>query len=353
MTSENNQSEATSATSQVSESASQASASVSTSNVKSQKAAASTSAKMPAEKALTPSERFRIYNDSIKDGLRNGIQFTKHLDQLTETSDTKELLDAATKLFDFTMNTDFVNFPHQYSAADYYLLFMGRLLELHAQKGVILQSASDHEELSMHFAALGVQPAFKFVLVGGTNGGAFYTDKTSGLHLFYLNLEHKQLRFNSKAFTDLFAVSLATQTVTDRMNAIDSLITFGKDLEKDYNFSVDYNLLAAENGAQYATRHAVLPEGTVDKLFVASADSNYMLQNAPEGHGAIIELDDGLTFGVAQTGTETAPQWVLTTEDSAGKISLMQVLLQYDFIREWYLANRSDLEIQSDPLIFA
>ncbi|GEK28312.1 hypothetical protein [Furfurilactobacillus siliginis] len=350
MTSENNHSEATSAMSQASESNSQAS--VSASDVQKQVAAESTSA-APQEKPLTPSERFRIYNDNIKDGLRNGIQFTKHLDQLTETNDTDDLLAAATKLFDFTMNTDFVNFPHQYSAADYYLLFMGRLLELHAQSGVVLQSASDHEELSMHFAALGAQPTFKFVLVGGTNGGAFFTDKSSGLHLFYLNLEHKQLRFNSKAFTDLFAVSLISETVADRMKAINSLITFGKDLEKDYHFSVDYNLLAVENNVRYPTRHAILPAGTVDKLFVASADSNYMLQNAPEGHGAIIELDDGLTFGVAQTGTETAPQWVLTTEDSDGKISLMQVLLQYDFIREWYLANRSDLEIQSDPLIFA
>ena len=52
---------------------------------------------------LTPSQRFRIYNNNIKDGLQNGIQFTKYLDQLTETQDTDELLDSATHLFDFKM----------------------------------------------------------------------------------------------------------------------------------------------------------------------------------------------------------------------------------------------------------
>ncbi|MCF6160568.1 MAG: hypothetical protein LKG79_07280 [Furfurilactobacillus sp.] len=302
---------------------------------------------------LTPSQRFRIYNNNIKDGLQNGIQFTKYLDQLTETQDTDELLDSATHLFDFKMDTAFVTFPHQYTASDYYLLFMSRLLEIHEEKGLILTSAADHEELSVTFDALGTQPDFKFVLVGGRNGGAFFTDKASGLHLFYMNLERQQIRFNSKAFTDLFAVALADQPADKKMAAIDTLITFAKDLQRDYHFTADYNLLETDNNAEYQTKHPALPAGTVDKLFVASADSHYMLQNAPAGNGAIIDLEDDLVFGIADAGTQTAPKWVITTTDPKNQISLMAVLLNYDFIRQWYLANRDDLEIQSDPLIFA
>ncbi|MGV0168691.1 hypothetical protein ACRYI5_08805 [Furfurilactobacillus sp. WILCCON 0119] len=309
--------------------------------------------KRPEPTPLSPSQRFRIYNNNIKDGIRNGIKFTQHLDQLTETTSTDELLVAATALFSFTMDTDFVTFPHQYSAADYYLLFMGRLLELHDQTGLSLTSAADHEELSMSLAALGDKPAFKFVLVGGHNGGAFFTDRASGLHLFYLNLERQQLRFNSKAFVDLFAVTLNDQVAADRMAGINALITFAKDLEHDYDFSVDYNLLEATNGTQYKTKHAILPAGTVDRLFVASADSHYMLQNAPEGNGAVIELEDGLVFGIVNAGSVTEPRWVMTTTDPDNNVSLMNVLLHYKFICQWYLDNRADLEIQSDPLIFA
>ena len=230
---------------------------------------------------------------------------------------------------------------------------MSRLLEIHEEKGLILTSAADHEELSVTFDALGTQPDFKFVLVGGRNGGAFFTDKASGLHLFYMNLERQQIRFNSKAFTDLFAVALADQPADKKMAAIDTLITFAKDLQRDYHFTADYNLLETDNNAEYQTKHPALPAGTVDKLFVASADSHYMLQNAPAGNGAIIDLEDDLVFGIADAGTQTAPKWVITTTDPKNQISLMAVLLNYDFIRQWYLANRDDLEIQSDPLIFA
>lgn len=307
----------------------------------------------PKPATLSPSQRFRIYNNNLKAGLKNGLAFTDRLDQLTETSDTDELLASATALFTFHLDTAFVTFPHQYSAADYYLLFMGRLLELHRQAGITLSSAAEHEELSLTVDALGDQHAFKFVLVGGQNGGAFFTDKHSGLHLFYMNLERQQVRFNSKAFTDLFAIELADQPVEQRMTAIKTLILFAKDLEQDYDFSADYNLLETDNQARYLTKHADLPAGTVDKLFVASADSHYMLQNAPSGQGAMIELADGTVFGIANAGDDNAPKWVITVTDKNDAISLMAILLNYDFIRQWYLANRDDLEIQSDPLIFA
>src|SRR5699024_6001119 len=98
---------------------------------------------------LTTSGRLLNYNEAIKDGLQTGLTFTKLMDQLIRTTDPNELVDAATQLADFKLDSDYVTFPHQYSNADYYLLFMSRMLELHDQGSqVILQSRDHREELT-------------------------------------------------------------------------------------------------------------------------------------------------------------------------------------------------------------
>lgn len=158
---------------------------------------------------LTTSGRLLNYNEAIKDGLQTGITFTKLMDQLIRTTDPDELVDAATQLADFKLDSDYVTFPHQYSNADYYLLFMSRMLELHDQGSqVIVQSRDHHEELIQQLTSLGDRGSFNFRVENSENGGVFYRERTTGQSLFYLNLERKMFRFNSHALTQLFIIDL-------------------------------------------------------------------------------------------------------------------------------------------------
>jgi len=88
---------------------------------------------------LTTSGRLLNYNEAIKAGLQTGLHFTELMDQLIKTTDPDKLVEAATQLADFQLDSDYVTFPHQYSNADYYLLFMSRMLELHDQGNQVME----------------------------------------------------------------------------------------------------------------------------------------------------------------------------------------------------------------------
>lgn len=303
---------------------------------------------------LTTSGRLLNYNEAIKDGLQTGITFTKLMDQLIRTTDPDELVDAATQLADFKLDSDYVTFPHQYSNADYYLLFMSRMLELHDQGSqVIVQSRDHHEELIQQLTSLGDRGSFNFRVESSENGGVFYRERTTGQSLFYLNLERKMFRFNSHALTQLFIIDLHDTVPAETVKtSVQVLIDFARYLKQDYGYSVDFNILDAANRQNYAVRAADLPAGIVDRLFVAAAKNEYMLTNGVNGNGAEIALDDGVVVDIFNNQLEGQPEWVLTVHDDEQKISWFDVLLKYPFMRDWYLENLTDLEIKSDPLIF-
>lgn len=303
---------------------------------------------------LTTSGRLLNYNEAIKDGLQTGITFTKLMDQLIRTTDPDELVDAATQLADFKLDSDYVTFPHQYSNADYYLLFMSRMLELHDQGSqVIVQSRDHHEELIQQLTSLGDRGSFNFRVENSENGGVFYRERTTGQSLFYLNLERKMFRFNSHALTQLFIIDLHDTVPAETVKtSVQVLIDFARYLKQDYGYSVDFNILDAANRQNYAVRAADLPAGIVDRLFVAAAKNEYMLTNGVNGNGAEIALDDGVVVDIFNNQLEGQPEWVLTVHDDEQKISWFDVLLKYPFMRDWYLENLTDLEIKSDPLIF-
>lgn len=303
---------------------------------------------------LTTSGRLLNYNEAIKTGLETGLRFTKLMDQLIKTTDPDTLVNAATELADFQLDSDYVTFPHQYSNADYYLLFMSRMLELHDQGNqVILQSRDHHEELTQQLTPLGDRGTFNFRVETSANGGVFYRERATGQALFYLNLDRKMLRFSSHALTQLFIIDLHDTVPAETVKtSVQILVDFARYLKEDYGYSVDFNLLDAANRQNYAVRSADLPAGIVDRLFVMAAKNDYMLTNGVNGNGAEITLDHDIVVDIFNNQLEGQPEWVITVHDDSQQTSWFDVLLKYPFIRDWYLENLTDLEIKSDPLVF-
>ena len=294
------------------------------------------------------------YNEAIKAGLQTGLHFTELMDQLIKTTDPDKLVEAATQLADFQLDSDYVTFPHQYSNADYYLLFMSRMLELHDQGNQVMVQSQDHrEELVQQLTALGDRGSFNFRVEDSENGGVFYRERVTGQSLFYLNLERKMFRFNSHALTQLFIIDLHDTVPAETVKtSVQVLIDFARYLREDYDYSVDFNILDAANRQNYSVHSANLPAGVVDQLFVTAAKNDYMLTNGVNGNGARIALDKGVVVDIFNNQLEGQPEWVLTVHDDAQKVSWFDVLLKYPFMRDWYLENLTDLEITSDPLIF-
>jgi len=130
------------------------------------------------------------------------------------------------------------------------------------------------------------------------------------------------------------------------------LVDFARYLKEDYGYSVDFNILDAANRQNYAVRSTDLPAGVVDRLFVMAAQNDYMLTNGVNGNGAEIALGRGIVVDIFNNQLDGQPEWVLTVHDDDQKISWFDVLLRFDFMRDWYLENLTELEITSDPLIF-
>ena len=296
-----------------------------------------------------------MFNEGLKKGLANGEKFTALMDQLIDTTDGEVLLTAAQKLADFKLDSAYVTFPHQYKNADYYLIFMSRLLGMHADEQATLHTRPHSEALYHVFDALSDDYTFLYQVVDGDNGGAYYREQTTGEKLFYIHLERRLLRFNSTAFTNLFINKLLLKgTGVDQINTVlATLINFGHELQNDFGFNVDFNILDVNNAARYELRQADLNGEVLDKLFVLAAEHDYMLRNSPSGHGAEIELPGDLVVDVFDAGALETAKWVLTVRDSDQRVSWFDVLLHFDFMRDWYLGNIEALEIKADPLVFA
>lgn len=304
---------------------------------------------------LSTHGKLAMFNEALKNGLANGEKFTALMDQLIDTTDGEVLLAAAQKLADFKLDSAYVTFPHQYKNADYYLIFMSRLLSMHQDEQATLKTRPHSEALYHVFDALSNDYTFLYQVVDGKNGGAYYREQTTGENLFYIHLERRLLRFNSAAFTNLFINKLLLKdTDVSKINTVlATLINFGHDLQDDFGFNVDFNILDVNNAARYELRQANLSGEVLDKLFVLAAEHNYMLRNSPSGHGAEIELPGALVVDVFDAGAPKTAKWVLTVRDSEQRVSWFDVLLHFDFMRDWYLSNIEALEIKADPLVFA
>jgi len=304
---------------------------------------------------LSTHGKLSMFNEGLKSGLANGQKFTKLMDQLIDTNDGETLLTAAKELSDFKLDSAYVTFPHQYQNADYYLIFMSRLLGMHDDEHAILNTRAHSESLYHVFNELSDDYTFLYQVVDNENGGAYYHEQTTGENLFYIHLERRLLRFNSTAFTNLFINKLLLKGVgVDQINTVlATLINFGHYLQDNFGFNVDFNILDVANAAKYELHEADLSGEVVDKLFVTAAKNDYMLQNSPHGHGAQIQLPGDLLIDIFDAGSAGTAKWVITVHDDEQRVSWFDVLLHFDFMRDWYLENIESLAIKADPLVFA
>ena len=301
---------------------------------------------------LSTSGRLLSYNNAVKEGLKTGQQFTELMDQLINTKDPKKLVEAAQTLSVFELDSDYVTFPHQYNNADYYLIFMSRLLELHDQgEAITLESHEDDQHLTQQIAALGDLGVFAFVGANDSNGGVYYQDRVTNETLFYLNLSRRMMRFNSSAITKLFVETYADKIEKDQLlTATDLLIAFGQALKTDFGFDVDFNLLDTNNNEFYEFATSNLGSEVVDKLFVAAAQENYMLKHDKDG--AVLELAPDLTLKIASHNANGGAAWGLYVTDKDQSVSWFKVLQKYKLLRKCNLQNIGDLQIRSDSLVF-
>lgn len=307
------------------------------------------------EQVISTTARLQNFNGELKSSLKHGLDFTALLDQLIQTDDPHELLDAVTQLIDYRLNSAFLIFPQQYSEADFYLIFLSRLLQQHQNNQLILQSSDRHHELYHEFPGINAAGYFTFQIDTQNAGGAYYVERQSQARLFYVNFTKHILKFNASAITSLLVVDYQQKFVYPTVKKfVLLLIKIGQLFKEDFGFDVDFNILDQSNSAMYPIIKADLPAEALDKLFVVASKAGHMLKAGFNGE-AILELRPGLvvTFGdEAQLGSTDQEQWIINVNDPDEDLSWFDLLFNYDFIRDWYLNNLNLLEIKVDPRYF-
>lgn len=296
--------------------------------------------------------KVKALSQSIKSGLTLGEKYVSLLDQLAGADQADQLLDAMKQLNAIDLTNAFVKFPQHYETEDYYLLFMGRLLQLNQVEGISLQENDDHT-LSMQLANFGEKIAFKFEL-DHKQGGAFFAEQENHEPLFYINLENSALRFSNRALVNFFIVREIKQfSDLDLAAAVKPLISFAHVLKDQLNFQIDLGILETANKFLARLAQPDLDLKVIDKLFVETADSEYRLLNLPHNNGASLQLDRQVQIELGFDPDDYSRQWAFRVVDKDEEVSFFDVLLHYQLIRDWYLDNRDALAVRSDPLIFA
>ena len=305
--------------------------------------------------SLSTTGRLMSYNDQLKESLKRGIYFTKVLDELINTDDKNILLESVMTLTDYRLDTAYLIFPQQYSRADYYLIFLNRLLQLHQNEQVILQSSDHQNELYHEFPGINMEGYFTFKIDENMREGAYYVDKSTGARLFYINFKRQLIRFNSQALTDLLVVDYSEKFDYKTVKRFEEyLVVIGKYFKEDYGFDVDFNLLDASNNASYQISSADEPREALDKLFIISADAGYMLVAGESGR-AVLQLKNNVVVSIlrqAEHDDLNNASWVIKVQDEGHKVAWFDILYKYEFIKDWYLDNLTSLAIKSDERFF-
>lgn len=296
------------------------------------------------------------FESQVKTGLLEGKRYVELIDTITNSNDYEDLLSACTEIMTLHPNNSYVNFPHLHSAADFYLIFINKFLSVHQNKSLALTMDPETWEVTGQLIELPAEMQFKFQIEKSENGGAFFVEEETNEKLFYLNLERRMVRINNAALINLFVIKLADQFDQHQVNhAANPIIELFHYLKQDLGFSTDFGILDTDNEKKYYLENPSLPLVVIDKLFVKTNETSYMLMNVSHGLGATLQLADNvqvtLTTGDQQGDTTT--NWYFTVNDNREAISFFDVLMSYEFIRSWYLDNRQALEVKSDPLIFA
>lgn len=300
---------------------------------------------------LTTTELLNNYSRSIQTGLDNGSKYVNAFTSLNQTQDLDELLTAAVSLTNYQLNTDFVEFPHQFSDEDVQLIFFERLLKLSDHADGLAISNSEHvQKLLAKFSSLG-DNTFTFTKSTKNAAGFFFGPTAHNRPLFYLNLKSKEMMFHGSALIDYFVVDLEGLEVSALKQAMNVIMRAAEVLKESFGFKIDFNALDGVNGEFYEFAAGAIPEPILDELFVKSADNQYILMSGENG-GASLTLDNDTQLNVYNAGDEDRPKWGATIHDQDQKESWLNLLLDYPFIKDWYLDNKKQLEILSNKFIF-
>lgn len=298
----------------------------------------------------SPTAKINALSDSFKHVLERGQQYVDLLDQLAQTDDAEDLLAAAEKLAEQDLHNAFIDFPQHYQAADYCMLFMGRLLEMHNVTSVTVDENSQHEFVAI-IAPL-EDTSFKFVV--SDNGEAAFTEQTQQQPLFYMNLKQRLFQFNNRALVNYFIVyALKKHSDLELRDAIKPLIEFANELADDLNFTINLGILNTANDQRFKLREPNLQLTVIDRLFVKTGETDYMLMNLPQNSGAELLLDQGIKFDLSFDPDDYSQEWAFQVKDPGEQVSFFDILLHYTMVRQWYLADRDALAVRSDQLIIA
>jgi hypothetical protein len=297
----------------------------------------------------SPSERVLALSDSFKGVLKLGQQYVDLLDQLAKTDEAEDLLAAASQLIKFDLNNAFIDFPQHYQAADYYMLFMGRLLEMNSVTKVKIAENARHQ-FEAKIEALGDDNRFKFTV--NQDGAAAFTEEDQQQPLFYLNLQDRLLQFNNRALVNYFIVyALKKHTDLELRDTVKPLVEFADELAKDLDFTINLGILDTGNDQRFKLEQPDLQLTVIDRLFVKTAETDYMLMNLPHNSGAELLLDQNIKLDLSFDPDDYSQEWAFQVKDPHEQVSFFDLLLHYNLVRQWYLNDREALAVRSDRMI--
>lgn len=304
------------------------------------------------EKAITTNELLANYSDSVQNGLDNGSKYLQAFHTLSETTDGQSLLSAAVSLTNFKLNSGFVTFPHQFSDEDVQLIFFERLLSLSGiENNFRISNPQRVQKLLCKFDSLGDQ-TFTFTKSTKNSDGFFFGPTLNNRPLFYLNLKNKELMFHGASLIEYFVVDLEGLEIDAIKNALELLTKAAAILKENFGFKIDFNVLDGVNGEFYQFAAGALSEDVMDELFVKSAENHFVLM-AEDNGGASLTLGNGTKMTVYDANQNgNRPKWGATIRDDQQNENWLYLLLDYPFIKKWYLNNQKQLEILSNQFIF-
>lgn len=298
-------------------------------------------------------EKVQALSNSIADGLKIGEHYVDLLNELATEDDPQKLLDATIKLTQLDLSSPFVKLPQHYQIQDYYLLLMGRMMQLsNIDSMTVAEDERDHQ-LSMTCQHLGAEVQFRFE-VDPDNGGAFFTEQAKHEPLFYINLDKAVVRFSNRALVNFFVIrEIDRYSDLDIQAALKALTDFAAILHGQLDFTVDLGILNTSNDQVFPLQSPDLDLTVIDKLFVKTTDNDFMLLSMPQNNGAKLNLDRQIELSLFFDPDDYSKQWKFRVVDPQEQYSFFDILLHYEMIRNWYLDNREALAVRSDPLVFA
>lgn len=297
----------------------------------------------------TATDKVRALAGSIQEGLLVGKRYVDLLNQLVQTKDATDLLAASKELTALDLTNAFIHFPQHYQPADYYLLFMARMLELGDQEGIQLHQ--EERTLVANLQPLEADLTFKFEL-DEANGGAFFADQRHHEPLFYLNLARRVIHFDNDALINFFIVKQSSHyNDLDLERALAPLLAFARLAAERLGFTVDRGILATANAANFRLQKPDLDLAVIDRLFIATADSDDFLLSLPKNNGAQLKLAHQVQLRLSYDPDDYSQQWGFAVLDPAQQVSFFGVLLHSALVRKWFLENRDQLALQATRML--